>query len=113
MVGLTPRAVQLLAEDMEHDDAVIRQRAYTLVAKYTLGHPALVKAEDADGSKQIVVNFNLPRPEDADVTAEVEEDTVECDTCHEDKLASEMVSGSTRCQACHDKTRAEVLARFE
>lgn len=117
MLGLTPRAVELLQLDLESPDATIRQRAYTLVTKYTIGHPALLKADDADGSKQIVVNFGLPRPDDVsspgteDTPAEAVELQV-CDMCNEEKSAGEFVAGSTRCQDCFAKWRTAIMDQF-
>lgn len=118
MVGLTTRAVQTLAEDLESEDAVIRQRAASLVVKYTVGHPALVRPTE-EHHEQLVVNVGLPRPDDvlqiepesADVI-EVEEETKICDICHQEKPESEFESGSDRCTQCHQEWRNRIMAQF-
>lgn len=114
MLGLTPRAVELLAADLESEDSTVRQRAYTLVTKYTIGHPALLKADDGAGAGQITVNFALPRPDDDAIEAELVESTElrTCDSCQEDKPESEFVAGSDRCRTCFEDQKAEVLAAF-
>lgn len=116
LVGLTPRAVQALMEDLESTDATIRQRAYTLLIKYTVGHPALIKADDSAGQGQMVVNFNLPRPEAPDpAEPAATEDAVAlrtCDMCAEDKPEDEFVAGSARCQACFEAWRANIVEQF-
>lgn len=118
MLGLTPRAVELLAADLESEDSTVRQRAYTLVTKYTIGHPALLKADDDAGAGQITVNFALPRPESEPqepeqgaIGAESEELRT-CDSCQEDKPESQFVAGSDRCRTCFEEQKAEVLAAF-
>ncbi len=114
LVGLTPRAVAALDADLDSEDATIRQRAYTLLIKYTVGHPSLVKPSDAEAGSQLVVNFNLPRPAEDETTDQIEHVTElqVCDMCHEEKDASEFVTGSARCQPCFDEWRAKVLAEF-
>lgn len=115
LVGLTPRAVQAMTEDLESDNEILRQRAYTLLIKYTVGHPAIVKAEDAAAGQQMVVNFVLPRPDGATdntaVIAEAEELKV-CDICNTEQPANEFVAGSSRCTSCFEQHRDEVLAAF-
>jgi hypothetical protein len=105
LVRLTPTVVEKLAEDIESEDSTIRQKAYSLVAKYTLGHPAIVQAEDQDKNQQLVVNFELPRPgadiEAAEPATEIEFDEIrQCDKCGEDKPLSAFVANSYRCQDC-------------
>jgi hypothetical protein len=120
MVGLTPRVIELLAEDMESLDAVVRQRAYTLIAKYTLGHQAIVTPESAGAGQQLVVNFALPRPggppsetqEGGELVEGSAEETQQCDSCGADKPLSEMVAGSTRCRACFEGLHDDVRERF-
>lgn len=114
LVALTPEAIAAIAADIRGDDPVLRQRAYTLVTKYTLGHPALVRPADTDPSAQLVVNIGLPRPTDseqADAETDAEE-TVTCDMCAAEKPASEFVAGSQRCRTCWEEQRAQVEARF-
>lgn len=117
MIGLTPRAVELLAEDLESEDSTIRQRAYTLLIKYTAGHPALLRPSDAEPGGQLVVNFNLPRPDDLPAPAGDDEpiEAVElqtCDSCGEELPASEFESGSARCHACHETWKSKILEQF-
>ncbi len=117
LVHLTPRAVELLAADLESEDSTVRQRAYTLVTKYTVGHPALIKSEDTDPHSQLVVNFNLPRPGAAalspsDAITVEDEDSRVCDMCHAEKGAGEFVSGSTRCADCFAQWRETVMEQF-
>lgn len=114
MIGLTPRAVELLGEDLESEDPTIRQRAYTLLIKYTAGHPALLQPKDSDHGAQLVVQFGLPRPDAAELVppeAEVIEDLT-CDMCHEDKPATEFESGSLRCKPCFETWKTNVLDQF-
>lgn len=114
MIGLTPRAVELLGEDLESEDSTIRQRAYTLLIKYTAGHPALLQPKDSDHGAQLVVQFGLPRPDAAALLppeAEVVED-ITCDMCGEDKPATEFESGSLRCKPCFETWKATVLEQF-
>ena len=105
MVGLTPLAVEAIQEDLASDDPVLRQRAYSLVMKYTVGHGAIVTPESDDKTRPLQVNFNLPRPEEEQpATAEVEAEAVEtkvCDLCGADKPVIEFVAASDRCKSCH------------
>lgn len=117
LIGLTPRIVELIAQDLESDDDVVRQKAYTLVAKYTVGHPAMVQPDQTGLQGQMVINFGLPRP-DAEAIAQVDAPDAEavelktCDMCREDKPEPEFVAGSDRCQACFDNWRETVMGQF-
>lgn len=119
LVALTPKAIDAIEADLESKDPVLRGRAAALAVKYTIGHPALVKSTD-EKHEQLIVNFNLPRPDDAvrepsaDAEADaedIEEDRV-CDVCGEQKPVAEFVAGSDRCRACFEQRRAEVLKEF-
>jgi hypothetical protein len=113
MMNLTPRAVAAIHEDLESDDAVIRQRAYTLLIKYTIGHPALLHGDDTSDSKQININFAaLPRPDEIPPDAEIVEEVRVCDLCSEPKPESEFVSGSDRCVACFERWQQEIEGQF-
>jgi hypothetical protein len=113
MVGLTVQAVNALQEDLSSEDSTVRQRAYSLVIKYTVGHPALVKPTDTDEGKQLVVNFNLPRPDSEPIEADAEEVIdVECDMCHMTKPSTEFVAGSTRCAPCFESWRSAIKEQF-
>jgi len=118
LVGLTPAVVAAITEDLASEDSTIRQRAYSLVAKYTIGHPAIVRAEDQHAGQQLVVIQGLPRPEErAPLTAEGSppmepaKDVIElaegaaietkiCDKCGNDKPLEEFVAASDRCTTC-------------
>jgi hypothetical protein len=105
MVALTPEAVAALQEDLAGDDPVLRQRAYTLLLKYTVGHRAIVQPPETDKSQPLQVNFNLPRPGD-DGEAPIQVESVElktCDACGEEKPSTEFIAGSERCSDCFAK----------
>jgi hypothetical protein len=114
MVALTPRAIEVLGEHLDDEDTATQQRAAALVTKYTMGHPAFVRPEEDNSGKQVVVQFNLPRPDSVDGTAEViiDDETKECDMCHTDKPLSQFVDGSNRCRQCFEDFQAAVRARF-
>lgn len=116
MVRLTPEAVESLADDIRGDNANLAHRAAALVVKYTVGHASLVRPDDAENNGQLVVNFNLPRPDDepaglSDVEGEA---TVlrTCDSCAQDKPEAAFVGTSTRCGVCFEQRRLDVMARF-
>jgi len=120
MVALTPVAVEKLAEDLQSDNESIRHRAAALVVKYTVGHQALVRPDDADAGSQMVVHFNLPRPGSSDTEAapdveEIEEAVVlrTCDACGADKPEAAFVANSTRCETCYEEFREQVIAKFQ
>ena len=112
MVGLTPLVVDALKADIiQDDDPNLRQRAYTLVTKYTMGHPAIIKPQEEIGGSQMVVNFEMPRPDtngqppaiEHVQTIELENpDVRECEVCHATKDLTEFVAGSNRCVTCHN-----------
>jgi hypothetical protein len=114
MVALTPKVVEKMAEDLESDDSVIRQRAYTLIAKYTIGHPAIVRPPEDEAGKQLVVNVGLPRPgeEAPQIDVPEAEEVQECVICQQEKPLSQFVSNSDRCQVCHDELQDRVRAQF-
>lgn len=118
LIALTPRAVEALAEDLESPDSVLRQRAYTLIAKYTVGHPALVRPPEEDKTQPLIVRLEGPQPQAAPAiegaATELDEADIRvCDMCGEDKAVEEFVANSTRCTSCYAKQRAaanEMLA---
>lgn len=119
LIALAPAAVSALREDLASDDATIRQRAYTLVTKYTIGHPAIVRPPEEESDKQLVVHFNIPRPDTSTDTStdtsapeiaeslvgtvieESTDETRQCDMCGEDRPLDQFVSGSYRCHSCY------------
>lgn len=114
MVALTPLGVQALKEDLSDEDKVVRQRAYTLLMKYTVGHNAIVQPPEQDKGQPLQVNFNLPRPDDypgEDTAPAIEgeaEELKECDTCHKVSGASNFVAGSDRCSTCFADQQAQL-----
>lgn len=117
MVGLTTRAVEVLAADLDSEDKVMRQRAAALVVKYTVGHPALVKSSD-ETHTPLEIHFNLPRPDGTvetplvDAEGEPLEETQVCDTCKLEKPLAEFVAGSDRCEQCFREARQRILSEF-
>lgn len=114
LLAITPKAIDCMAEDLESEDLVIRQRAYSLIAKYTLGQGGLVGKEDTT-QQGMVVNFNLPRPGDTveGDAAAVELETAElrtCDMCEVEKPITEFVAGSYRCVECFESQRQAAAA---
>lgn len=115
LVSLTPRVVDAISEDLDAEDPNVRQRAYTLIARYLFGKDTLV-APESDTASGLVVHFQLPRPGDEEPTEGEEVVDVEavrtCDLCENEKPESQFVSGSDRCRDCFnglkDKT-AELL----
>jgi hypothetical protein len=114
MVALTPATVAAIQEDLQSEDAVVRQRAYTLILKYTVGHQAIVRPPDEDRTQPITVNFQLDRPPQADApdlpeqAEPVESTAVEvktCDMCGKEDTADKFAANSTRCLSCYDKQR--------
>ncbi len=115
LVSHTPQAIAAIVADLESDNDFIRQGAYRLLARYTLGHPALVP--DMDSDKQVVVVVNgVARPqapaqpgehlaEATPIDAEEVTETRLCDTCNEVKPAKEFVGTSHRCQTCFVRAR--------
>lgn len=119
MLKLTPRAIEMIEEDLESPDPLVRQKAYTLLLKYTTGHPALLQANDTQAGSQINVSFELPRPDataDTEATAEeaevVEEEDRQCDICETIKPISQFVVGSNRCAVCFDTWKATINEEF-
>lgn len=119
LVGLTPAMVEAIQDDIMHGEPEIRQRAYTLLAKYTLGNPSVMpKSAEAQPAPMQVV-FNMPRPGDITLGTEgaapLEASAVEvkdCSECATPTPIDDFVAGSDRCQTCHDKLQEQVRARF-
>lgn len=129
LVGLAPAAILVLAEALESDDEVIRTRAATLIAKYTLGNPLVTPPRDDAGNGLVIINA-LPRPgalavegtpaplglsESVDATAELMDDDSErrrCDTCRLDKPLNQFPGDGPRCQSCMDEKKNAVIDAF-
>jgi hypothetical protein len=114
LVKLTPRMVELIGQDMESEIPDVRQKAYSLLARYTLGNSAVApQAEQSAGAPMQVV-FQLPRPGDSGEPP-IRVDATElltCMECQTEKPAQEFVGNSERCQTCHDGLQAKIQERF-
>jgi hypothetical protein len=116
LVELTGTMVDAIAEDLASDDKWLRQKAYTLLARYTLGNTSIAPPADQSNQPMQVV-FNMPRPGDAlhnpsaDATVSQSEaiELRQCMECQADKPVTEFMGPSERCRACHDAKRAAVL----
>lgn len=115
LVGLTPKAIAAIEADLSSENDFIRQGAYRLLARYTLGHPALVPEMDSDKQVLVVVN-GIARPQAptqpgehlAEATPLDPEAVTEvriCDTCNEEKPVDKFVGASHRCQDCFVRAR--------
>ena len=116
LVRLTPSAIDKLEEDLASSDETIRQRAYTLLLKYTMGNPSVAPAPTEQQPQGLTVIFNAPRPGDEPVVPQIEvaaEELRKCADCGEEKPASEFVSNGPKCQACFDALHAKLAARFD
>lgn len=116
LLALTPAAVQAIMEDLTQTDSFDRrQKAYTLLMKYTAGHPKLVTDVDPTPPSVTVVFPGMERPEVVP-EADVVEGEFECDACNtvqpDDQRAA---PGADRCQTCHDQLqehRAKIVAEL-
>jgi hypothetical protein len=115
LVGLTQVMVDAISEDLHSDDVWLRQKAYTLLARYTLGNTSIAPAADTSTQPMQVV-FNMPRPGDAvltetasDVNSEEAVELRQCMECQADKPVTEFVGPSERCVECHEAKRRAVM----
>lgn len=115
LVALTPVMVEAIGRDLEHPDPVIRQRAYSVMARYTLGHSAIVTPpEDATRQTMTVIFPGMVRPgQDSAIEGTtappVDEPPRTCNSCDATKPAVEFVEHSDRCKDCH----AEMQERMQ
>lgn len=115
LVNLTPTMVGAITEDLNSSDKILRQRAYTLLAKYTLGNQSIAPAQATPSTQPMQVNFVLPRPSDTGAPQDAPVAAVElreCIECHTDKPDDQFVGSSNRCVDCHREVEARVRARF-
>ncbi|MGZ6878388.1 MAG: hypothetical protein ACXVGB_00620 [Mycobacteriaceae bacterium] len=119
LVHLTPLVVEKITEDLKQDDdKVLRQRAYTLLAKYTLGNPSVAPPPPEQAAQGMQVTFVMPRPGDSTpalTEPQSDGDAVEvrnCMECKQDKPDTEFVGNSDRCTQCHQTLQARVRERF-
>lgn len=116
MMNLIPEAVAALKDDIQNsEDPAIRQRAYSLAVKYTMGHPAVVQPEESGSHGQMIVQFNLPRPDhvDAEVLEATDEPDRTCNMCNEAKPAAQFVANSSRCYDCQALWEQRIEAMVE
>lgn len=113
MMRLTPKMIELIERDMEDDDPTVRQKAYTLLARYTLGNASVAPAPAEQAQAPMQVVFNLPRPgSDAPDVPEEAVELRECCECHQHKPEDAFVANSERCVDCHQEVQDRVHARF-
>ena len=103
LLGLTQKAVDAIGEDLGSEDVDVRQRAYSTFLRYTLGRADLTAGVQDTGG-QMVVNFNLPRPDGPEVVVEAtaipDELVRHCEMCGQDKEPRDFVADSGRCINC-------------
>src|SRR5690606_26913115 len=100
LVRMVPKAVQRIAEDLDSSDETIRQRAYTLLLKYTMGNPSVAPPPAEQAPPPMNVVFNLPRPDTTpeDATPPVEAvELKQCAECATERPSHEFIAGSSRC----------------
>lgn len=108
MVGLLPDVVEELAKDIHSKDDLVRQKAHTLLLRYTLGHQSALPKDD-EVSGLVVIN-QMPRPDTTAPEAQPDEVTEVrvCDVCGLEKDTGEFVADSQRCRACMDNLQSKV-----
>jgi hypothetical protein len=119
LVNLTPKMVAAIEEDLDSSDKYLRQKAYSLLARYTLGNSSVAPAPAQHAPAPMQVVFQLPRPgddldkHDADYTLPaVVEELRTCQECQAEKPATEFVGDSERCLTCHGELQDRVTARY-
>ena len=115
MVGLTPEAVLAVQADLRSENDSIRQRAYSLILKYTVGNPQITHPDNTDTTRPLQIHFDLPRPSSGSIDGEAVEiphdsPTKQCDKCGEDKPFTEFIANSDRCQTCYEAGRNRAQA---
>jgi len=116
LVALTADAVCALREDIQQsDNKELRQKAYSLLLRYTAGNASIAPKAVEEEAKAMQVMFAVPRPgQDAD-EHDVPGEAVElrdCAECKQSKPADEFVANSDRCTKCHEQFAAKVRERF-
>jgi hypothetical protein len=114
LIGHIPDAINAAAADLEAEDDVTRQKAYTLILKHGLG-PNLVPSINDDRQQELNVYFGIPRPPvaaqppaSALPVRDPEAPPIEarqCDTCREFKAPEDFVGSSDRCHECFEGIR--------
>jgi hypothetical protein len=110
LVALTPVMVEAIGNDLTHPDPAIRQRAYSVMARYTLGHTAIVTPPDEAPRQNMTVVFDgMVRPDRPEVVLTPEgEDMRVCNSCDTAKADDQFVENSDRCVGCHDALQARM-----
>lgn len=116
LIGMSTAALAALQADLTSSDDTIRQRAYTLWFKYTMGNPSVAPPSQQQQPAGMNVVFQLPRPgDDPSATISVVADSEvlrSCDDCNTEKPESQFVAGSSRCEVCHDGLRELLKEKF-
>lgn len=115
LVRLSPGAIAALEDDLDSDDPLIRQRAYSLVLKFALDN-AHITPPRAD-KPHLQVDVNLPRPDttpappldDASRALEPAPGRI-CVGCREPRAASDFQADAPMCSRCLEQRRERVLA---
>lgn len=123
LVGITPDIVARLAEDVNDEDPVVRQKAYGLVLRYVLGHGAVQPKDEAERATMTVLFESMPRPA-PDATSpeppqlpepavEVEADELKpCEDCNVEKPVTEFDNDAPRCRQCVAEYKAKRVEQF-
>lgn len=114
LVRLAPKMIAAIEQDLTNSDDNVRQKAYSLLAKYTLGNPSIAPAPTTPATAPMEIFFAMPRP--GDTTAPTTEATATelktCVECQTEKDEALFVGNSDRCQDCHDSLQATVTERY-
>ena len=124
MVGLVPAAILVLAEGLQSQDEVVRQRSAALIAKYTLGNPLATPGRADTGDKLVIINA-LPRSDtlpskaiestSADMLEASSYDDSEmrrCDTCRLWKPLEQFPGDGPRCEQCLLERKEQIVNAF-
>ncbi len=114
LVGMTAEGIAALQQDLSAEDETIRQRAYTLLLKYTMGNPSVAPPPTHVGGSPMTVQFNIPRPGDpTDTTPALEAvELRQCTDCSQHKSPQEFVGASSRCTDCFAALHETLAERF-
>lgn len=122
LVGLIPSAIDALQDDINQPDDETadydrRQRAYTLLLKYTAGNATIAPppAEQAAAPMQVI--FAMPRPGDGPapspaLSAGEAIELRDCVECEATKPETDFVGSSQRCNTCQAKLEDMIAKRF-
>lgn len=120
LVGLLPNMISALATDLQDRDPTVRQKAYTLGLRYTLGHEKVLPSDAQHGSNLTVVLGAGMVPPSADTSPPVEStaeeerlDTRICDTCEQPKPLDEYIGTAMRCNSCVAELRERAARILE